>query len=85
MPDAVISMTISNTMPYCDTTCITLPYHTGLVILIACRIPASLVYCGSRPLSPVRGETGDDCLVLVLQCLVHGAESHAVIVLFPHL
>ena len=50
-----------------------------------CRISASLVDCGSRPRSPGRGETGDDCLVLVLQCRVHGAESHAVVVLFPHL
>ena len=32
-----------------------------------------------------RGETGDDCIVLVLQCRVHGAESHAVVVFFPHL
>ena len=34
MPDPVILMTISNTMPYCD---ILLPYPTGLVILMAYR------------------------------------------------
>ena len=28
---------------------------------------------------PRRGETGDDCLVLVLQYLVHETESHAVV------
>ena len=31
---------------------------------------------------PGRGETGDDCLVLVPQCRVHGAESHAVVAFF---
>ena len=48
MPDPVISMTISNTMPYCD---IILPYPTGLVILMAyCH--AKCWYCRHPPPTP---------------------------------
>ena len=48
MPDPVISMSISNTMPYCDTT---LPYTTGLVILMAyCH--SKYWYCRQPPHTP---------------------------------
>ena len=48
MPDPVISMTISNTMPYCD---IILPYPTGLVILMVYR-DVNYWYCRHLPPTP---------------------------------
>ena len=48
MPDFVISMTISNTMQYCD---IVLCYPTGLVILMAyCH--SKYWYCRHPPPTP---------------------------------
>ena len=48
MPEPAISMTISNTMPYCD---IISPYHTGLDILMAyCHV--EYWYCQHPPPTP---------------------------------
>ena len=48
IPDPLISMTISNTIPYCD---IILPYPTGLIILMAYR-HGKYWYCRHPPPTP---------------------------------